>query len=36
MLVCLNDTAAEHPELLNLLVIKMFEEKFPNKCYFER
>ena len=36
MLVCLNDTAAEHPELLNLLVIKVFEEKFPNKCYFER
>lgn len=36
MLVCLNDTAVEHPELLNPLVIKVFEEKFPNKCYFER
>lgn len=36
MLVCLNDTLTDYPELLNLLVIKIFEEKFPNKCYFER
>lgn len=35
-LVCLNDVETNYPELLNLLVIRIFEEKFPNKCYFER